>query len=228
MVMDFLRTAYKTTFKWNGSDPHTSTVRWYRAPPGAQVFPGQHRFGSGNYSRQIGVESPFGEQVQAPRTWDRGAPPCGILGTNFCGSQGQFLSGAPVLATPIDSRADGQPACCAGPSCVVVPCCPGIGIPQNLTARFSNGTGLAVALNGAAVPIQWDGTINWVGNATLCGLASQVQLRCDLTAHWFVTVFGIGVGTQQVASYTCQPFTTHSPGRLVNIGCTGTIDIDIS
>jgi len=226
--MDYLRTAYKTTFRWNQTDPHTSTVRWYRAPTGARIFPGQHRFGSANYSRQVIPESPFGEQKTAARTWDRGNTTPGIHGTNFCGDPSLYILGAPVLGSPIDSRADGQPACCDGPSAVVVPCCPGVGLSQHMRAVLTNGQGLAALLDNYVFDLFWDGNVTWSSpNQLACGITSQANIVCS-QGLWFLTVSGIGIGVAQATTAVCQPFRLFWSQRLVNVGCTGPIDITVT
>ncbi len=81
-----------------------ATIRWYAAPPGAQVFPGDHAFGSNVWEFLL---------WDTPRTGlgfvdfnfaqtDRGEPPEGVCG---CGTP-----------TPLDWFVNGVPAGITGPN----------------------------------------------------------------------------------------------------------------
>lgn len=228
--MDYLRSCYSTTWRWNADDPHTSTVRWYFAPPGAHLFPVPHRFGSGNYSRQVPAESPFGEQVFQPRAYDGGSTPGGVHGTNFCGNLLDYQQGTEVLASPIGSRSDGQPVCCDGPVGVTVPCCPGVSLPATMYVRFSGGTGAAAAaLDGVVVPVLFNGSNAWVSApTTLCGLAGVLTFGCFAPPGFDLSCTQPSFSVLGRNATRCSPFAWSASGiTILSVACPGTIDASV-
>lgn len=112
-VMDYLRSCYSTTARFKAGDPHTSVIKWYWAPDGADKFPDRHSFGSLNWSDGSGAGNVVGEVVGAPRLWSNGAAPDGVLGANFCGTVAEFQNGIDdFLPAPRPQWDNGLPTCC--------------------------------------------------------------------------------------------------------------------
>jgi hypothetical protein len=117
MIVDYLRTCYQVPCQFKADDPTLATIRFYRAPPTAQPFPGVHGFRP--LIQCNGLENPgVGEQSGAIRAYDKGVAPTGVLGTNYCGQLHEFTDGIDDwLATPIPINSHGVPTCCASFPC---------------------------------------------------------------------------------------------------------------
>ncbi len=105
MVMGYGRSCYETDLQpWRNGGPLVK-IRWYRAAPGAKVFPHAHIFRS-----LVWEPDPWNVQVPAeiyesPRKWVNGQTPPTAHGQNFVGEAQDFLLGAvysPLL--PIHER----------------------------------------------------------------------------------------------------------------------------
>lgn len=113
--MDFGRAGYKQTVKLWADTEEEVTIRWYRAAPGAQVFPEAHGFTRPEWTwdRDYRPELP---RLGQPEEWDAGANPLGFLGLHFCGRPEAYLGGgrwgedAPIYVAP-----DGTSECCGLP-----------------------------------------------------------------------------------------------------------------
>jgi len=119
--VDWIRTAYTTRMKlWKDSE-ETVEVRWFRAEPGAKIFPGVHNFSSLTWRDEHKPEyrinnTGIGEQTEAGRVYDRGQNLNGYDGQRFCGSLKAWREGG-VHGTdpPLALDSEGRPACCQGP-----------------------------------------------------------------------------------------------------------------
>lgn len=114
--MDYLRTAYSTKMRLWADRPDEVTVNWFRADPGAEVFPGPHSFTSRNWldPGYIGVPLAIGETL-APRVYSPGINFAGLRGTNHCGRDQAFITGGVTGIDPeIPVLPDGSSACCDG------------------------------------------------------------------------------------------------------------------
>jgi hypothetical protein len=93
MIMDVCRTAYSRSCNFFRGGP-TGTIRWYRAPVGARVFPSWNSFGSINWLadpwEQVGT---LGEQYGQSPKWDRGDTPPSAKGLAFAGPLSSFQFG---------------------------------------------------------------------------------------------------------------------------------------
>jgi hypothetical protein len=91
-------------------------IKWYRAPPGAKVFPGYSRFGIGYWANQDYDWFGPGQQLPKPLEYDKGICPPNVTGQSFCGSLQDFAEGGlydPTLP-PVVYDQYGIPTCCPG------------------------------------------------------------------------------------------------------------------
>lgn len=142
MAMDVLRSCYRTEMKfWSNSDV-AIPVRWYWCKPGAKVFPGHHRFGSGNWASKRENWPGVGEVLGVPRPWDRGEPLPLVTGQQQCGSLETFENGAlfdGIEHTPRTNQ--GVPLCCLGVQ---------VGVQFGGGGGFGQGVG-GVLVGGAGI-----------------------------------------------------------------------------
>jgi len=208
--MDYLRSAYTSHMIFRTGDAPVE-VRWFKAKPGAGVFPYPHNFGSTNWQERDYQAGDIGEQDViepwvTPLVSSRGSPgyPCTTDPT-------WWLTGIPVgqQAPPVDS--DGVPLCCSDQ----IPCrCGGDVLPSTLTATFPSGgcvflAGVTVTLNKQSSGCVWYGSGPLAGGGsgfvTLTFRFAGPQADAGiLRAQWF----NIGTGTvEKVAdsSSTCSP-----------------------
>ena len=116
--MDLLRSCYTTEMRFWQDRPDSVPVRWFWADEDAQVFPGYHRFASGNWATPYGKWEGPGEVQDAPREWNDGANP-GLSGQKFCGPQSSYEHGSPWPGKPLHANAEGLCPCCVP----VIPAC---------------------------------------------------------------------------------------------------------
>jgi len=104
--------------RFDPTAPGRSTpVTWYFCPPGAQIFPAAHSFGSFNWYKGSGVpDAPVGELQAVPRPWSNGKAPAEATGQTVCAPLSAFLSGLSYLVTPRPQYPDGYPTCCNQPA----------------------------------------------------------------------------------------------------------------
>lgn len=115
--MDYLRSAYSTTchaFDVVTGLPEPFTIRWYRAPAGAQVLPVRHQYGSYNWEDRLPYAEAVGEEIGQPRPYDKGATPPGVLGVDYCGTE--WTGMLDRLPVPRQSNKWDQPICCSDPT----------------------------------------------------------------------------------------------------------------
>jgi len=121
MVVDFIRSGYRTTMRFFADSDLEIPVRWYRCQPGALPFPGYNRFASGNNSSPAPTDERFspalwqgvGEVGGAPREYSKEPAPLWATGQKFCGTLEEFAGGCvfdPDFEMPL--HADGGPLCC--------------------------------------------------------------------------------------------------------------------
>lgn len=115
MVMDFLRSCYRTQCRFFAGFPAVTSVQWYFCPRGALPFPSRHRFGSLNWGSHPDQDASLGEVLGALRPWVDGRAPQGRAGRAFCGPASSYANGA-VLGAVLAKDFLGVPLCCrAGP-----------------------------------------------------------------------------------------------------------------
>lgn len=121
--MDFIRRTYKTRMKLSNNSDVLTPVRWFRAAPGAKLFPRPHFFSSIDWDglKASDPESRawtgLGEQDGEPRTFWTGSNVNAVPGTNFCGAPELFLRGRTVGVDPTwVTDANGLSACCLLPT----------------------------------------------------------------------------------------------------------------
>lgn len=118
MGMDLLRACYTTEMRFWIDRPDTVPVRWFWCDEDAEIFPGYHRFASGNWATKYGNWEGPGEVQEAPRPFDPGVNP-GLDGHKFCGPQSSFIHGSPWPGKPLHANAEGLCPCCVA----VIPAC---------------------------------------------------------------------------------------------------------
>jgi hypothetical protein len=117
MIFDFVRSCYTTKALFVAGG-HESTIRWYFAPDGAQVYPHHHSFASLNWSGGSPATNVVGEIKGKPRPWSNGTTPECACGTSFWGTESQFLKGAKAYLTdPHGINTCGLPEAC--PVCLL-------------------------------------------------------------------------------------------------------------
>lgn len=110
--MDLLRSAYRTNVRpWRDSSS-TIGIRWFRALPGAEIYPNPNLFTSLNWTDRDEAGGPVGEVKGAARPWDPGLNPAGFLGVSSCGTPAVFRAGATAADPVFLSDALGYTACC--------------------------------------------------------------------------------------------------------------------
>jgi hypothetical protein len=120
-------------------------VTWYFCEPGAPVMPHATPFRSLNWDLDnLGPAGELGEVLGEARPWVSGAQVGDALGSNFCGSAGQWHDGQPLPpAEQVPVDAAGTPLCCDRPAVVPPPfvtdCanCPAPGAAQTYTVRVT-------------------------------------------------------------------------------------------
>ncbi len=164
--MDILRRGYKTWMvEWN-ADATQFPVRWFRADPKAQVFPGLSAFGSSNWDPWW-VGNELGEQWPRNRTYDKGANPLGYAGLNYCGPEYAFqIGGFHGITPPITTLANGYSPCCLTINMgIQIPSGFGIKPWQWKGMKFRSGFGL-ISDQGLTVVQHYAGRLAWSASST--------------------------------------------------------------
>lgn len=117
--MDLLRSCYETEMRFWSDSSLSIPVRWFFADADAKIFPGHHRFASGNWASDRDNWPGPGEVLGAPRTWSNGNLIGNLPGRKFCGPRAAFEDGA-SLADPALYAGENGVACCC--KCVDCPC----------------------------------------------------------------------------------------------------------
>lgn len=227
MIVDYLRSAYSTTcyFKKAG---HASTIRWYRAPPGALALPFRTIFGSLNWSApQVGTND-LGEVYHAARPWGNGAAPAGVVGNNYCGTEVEFAQGLETyLGSDRPVWDNGLPQCCTPPPPPPPECVPWTFFAERYASW--DATGLLLPSFGDPYEFQQGyyepDTLNgyyWAWSSAVdCGgsFGSEVwaflnntvdgQWKCDIVSYDPVT---------GESSWRAPPDSGYRPGELFFIG----------
>lgn len=79
-----------------GDPSQTAVATWYRAKPGAAVFPGAHAFGSAIWDTEHPTSTLLGDQDGAPKSWYNGRRINRSDGQKVAGPISYFTSGAPA------------------------------------------------------------------------------------------------------------------------------------
>jgi hypothetical protein len=100
MIMDYLRTPYRRECRLFKDSDEVVTLRWYPAPPGAKLFPGWHRFASGDWSVRDLLWPGVGEVGPTPRRrWYKWHGPEKYKGQCFIGPREWYEHGVPHAAS---------------------------------------------------------------------------------------------------------------------------------
>lgn len=112
MVMDTIRSAYRTKIRPFRDSDEEVEIRWFFAAPEAKDFPGEHRFTSGNWELDKPSWNGPGEVKGASRPWSNGERPPQLNGQHFCGKLEDFQRGALSTAAPLKNAQRGVSLCC--------------------------------------------------------------------------------------------------------------------
>jgi hypothetical protein len=134
--MDFGRFCYECPcdFIFQAARDYHTSIRWYRAPPGAKPFPAQHSFGTRFWGEGPGF---VGEKLGSKRVWRSGDTLRGVTGQSFCGEIPDFQIGGETVDVPFN--ADGVKSCCIPP---VISCLPRPSPPWPVARCFMTGQDL--------------------------------------------------------------------------------------
>lgn len=115
MIMDWMRSCYSTNAYFVADHSRVSPIKWYFCPPGAQLFPGRHTFGSRRWDDEAQKLLPVGVgEIPNPRPpYSKGATYAEAFGLGFCGTVPQFSNGVTLLSSPRSEFPDGFPTCCS-------------------------------------------------------------------------------------------------------------------
>lgn len=110
-----IRTAYRSKMRlWADSDELTPG-RWFRAPPGAKMFPGPHRITSAWWRDPHRPDPEVGEVFEPKLRYDKGSNVNGYTGQAICGSEESIRTGGAHQRDPgLLTRANGSSPCCFG------------------------------------------------------------------------------------------------------------------
>lgn len=180
MVMDYLRSCYRTTMVFRIGDAPVE-VTWKWAKEGAQRFPGDHSFGSTNWVERVSDAGDLGEQP-GDKPWSNGSGVHGdgaSLGT--CTDANMFISGIPdgELAPEVDS--EGWPLCCSAE-----PPFDCLALSDTLTLTLA-GTSDCSNIDQAVTLTRIPGLCVWVGAAgTWLGTAGIAVTYTE--PDWFLAI----------------------------------------
>jgi hypothetical protein len=115
MICDAIRSAYKRSCRFTTDGP-VGVIRWYFSPPGALFLPIPSVFMSLNWTlvseRPLATDVP-GENLSAGTRYDKGTPPSGATGQQYCGTPSDFLGQAASLPPPgLPTDHEGLPLAC--------------------------------------------------------------------------------------------------------------------
>lgn len=117
MIMDVGRSACDAPANLFRDDDEVGTLRWYRAPIGARVFPFVHYFSRSIYTDEPKNITGVGEIPHAKQPWRNGRTPRFVDGQHWCGDYTQLQYGfiknrpePPAFTTQRDQ--DGVLSCC--------------------------------------------------------------------------------------------------------------------
>ena len=116
MIVDFIRSCYTVDMILRRGDLPVR-VRWYRAPDGAEVFPGPHLYSSTNWEEEGEGVADVGE-VPGTQKWDSGVNRSKTTGHFLCGRLGAWRYGADKTDRNLVLDIWGRPKCCNLPPLV--------------------------------------------------------------------------------------------------------------
>lgn len=240
--MDYVRSCYTTVMRVC-ADPATDyPVAWYFAPPGAQLYPGEHSFGSGNwdFNHLVGPYQ-LGEQAGPLGNYSKGANIWGYLGKCQVGTPDQFVNG--LSAADLELPPQPLPACCGpqwpaltGSGGVELAGIAGFGAVESRILLPCSGNWLPQTLSGGRVPgsgittypivFSWNAGLNaFIAPITVAGVgAGTLVLRCTgALGAWTIMAPGMpalfSIPLQANTSYNESPFTlTWVPLNGVRLG----------
>jgi len=112
-VVDVLRSCYESEMRFFRDSEQKTKVFWYFVPEDRKAIPFEHDFYSRIYDEEPQEE--IGE-LQEPRKWIGGQPPCPEAGKGLCGSEDQWQRGASIDdPTPGFWPGTDLPRCCEPP-----------------------------------------------------------------------------------------------------------------
>lgn len=136
MVMDVLRTSYKKSANYFLDSNIDATIVWYKAPLGAKIFPGPHKWGSLFWYKFPWEASGVGENYDSGYTYSKGATPPTAFGRHYFGPLEYFREGCPYDPTNVTVRdAYGLAVACAQPDDPIP--CHGCNVPSVLHGHFA-------------------------------------------------------------------------------------------
>jgi hypothetical protein len=223
MVFAYLRSFYSTDALCTSDPARKTTIRWYRAPPGALVFPHQHSFSPLLWSdKRTLATRPLGEVPGAPRKWSNGAPPFPAAGSSFCGQPPWYLTGGPALTDPRPTDPQGIPVCCGGGRAV----CQGTTGQPTFTLRLPDQSVTLTSVGGGT----WQGPFTNplggpqgtaqanVGTGPCQGQPLQVTgLYLAVTEGATPTLVLTGTSDPLTGSWRVPPASIIYPGAIVQL-----------
>jgi len=114
--MDVGRTCGRAKVRFFRNSDIETVIRWYRAPHGANVFPGLSMFGLGYWAFDKLTTPGVGQVAPHNLTYDKGNTPPTAFGRGFCGSVEQYRDGLvfPPTGPPVLYDQYGMATCCIG------------------------------------------------------------------------------------------------------------------
>lgn len=114
MVLDYVRTCYKSSWRMWKEDGTLVRGRWFRAAPDAKVYRGVHAFASSVWrDPHENYEGMVGEIYHRYLDYDKGANPLNYPGDHICGSEAALREGGVHgRDKPLTTRVNGSVDCC--------------------------------------------------------------------------------------------------------------------
>jgi hypothetical protein len=104
--MDLARSASTRACRFFRDSGVEATIKWYRAPAGAKVFPVAHKWNHLTWYSRPWEATGVGEVYDAPDKWANGFTPPTAVGDHYFGTLQDFQEGAafnPFNVTPRDT-----------------------------------------------------------------------------------------------------------------------------
>lgn len=225
--MDLVRTCYNRPAKFFRDSSRVDSITWYRAPPGAKVFPVPHKMNSLYWYSSPWTATGVGENFDDKATYSNGATPPDVKGTAYCGSLSDFTLGPafnPSNNTPRD--ANGIPFACPQivtfPSACFPACPRSPRIYLTITAVYSGSLfsvgdviPLNVANGGLEPPYTSQYKYMWTSNLiTFLGVRYMLQIVCQtIGAAPYFRFVNADVGNfiywWNISGFHCHPAVGH-------------------
>jgi hypothetical protein len=164
MIVDYLRSCYTATVRWQQGGAATARIRWLPAKPGAKIFPYRTAFCSSVWQPDFYPNLGVGE-IDRYRTWSPNVPSV-LAGDHFDGPAEWFLTGVPA-----DHWAD-PPVNCGLVAAIITPAC-SLGMTVQLQPLEVTGVRPACSL-GMTVQLQ---PLEVTGVRPACSLGITVHLQ---------------------------------------------------